>query len=326
MQKEDVVQIIVVSNRLSTAKTLTLTRRHVLGAGLALAALVVSLSGLFSYLALRHAADLRLPFLQEAIAAVREVETQRTQEFVRDNLKAIATKVGQLQAQMLHMDSLGERLSSVTGIRPIDETKPAAEGKGKGGKGGPLMSSAFYSLNTEEISQEVEQLMKRAEAQTDYLSAVESSLMEQRVVRNRQPTSLPVDALWSASAYGWRADPFTGQRAMHEGVDFSAEVGTPIMAAANGVVVAAEPHPDYGLMVDVDHGNDYLTRYAHASRLNVKIGQYVKRGQKIAEVGNTGRSTGPHLHFEVRYKGASVNPAKFLPRKGDTALANAAKH
>jgi murein DD-endopeptidase MepM/ murein hydrolase activator NlpD len=317
------VQIIVVSNRLSTAKTLTLTGRHVVGAGLALATLVFSLSGLFTYLALRHAADLRLPFLQEAIAAVREVETQRTQEFVRDNLKAIATKVGQLQAQMLHMDSLGERLSSVTGIRPIDESKPVAETKGRGGKGGPLMSSALYTLNTEEIGREVEQLMKRAEAQTDYLSAVESSLMEQRVVRNRQPTVLPVDALWSASAYGWRADPFTGQRAMHEGVDFSAEVGTPIMAAANGVVVAAEPHPDYGLMVDVDHGNDYLTRYAHASKLSVKIGQYVKRGQKIAEVGSTGRSTGPHLHFEVRYKGASVNPAKFLPRKGDTALANA---
>ena len=317
------MQIIVVSNSLSSAKTLTFTRRHLLAAGFAFAALVVALSGLFSYLALRHAADLRLPFLQDAIAAVQAVETQRTQEIVRDNLKAIATKVGQLQAQVLHMDSLGERLSAVTGIRPIEEKPAETKAGGKGGKGGPLMSSGLYHLDAEAIGKEVDQLLKRTEVQTDYLAAVETSLMEQRVARNRQPTVLPVDALWSASAYGWRADPFTGQRAMHEGVDFSAEVGAPIMAAANGVVVAAEPHPDYGLMVDIDHGNDYLTRYAHASKLNVKIGQYVKRGQKIAEVGNTGRSTGPHLHFEVRYKGASVNPAKFLPRKGDTAVASA---
>ena len=314
------MQIIVVSDRLSTAKSLTLTPRRLLGAGVAIALLVIGLSGLISYVMLRHAADIRLPFLQDAIAFVRQAETQRTQDLVRDNLKAVAAKVGQLQAQMLHLDSLGERLSSVTGVKPID-TGPADGKPGKDGRGGPLVSGALVRLSAEEIGKEVDQLIKRAEEQNDYLAVVESSLMEQRIARNRLPTVLPVNATWNASVFGWRSDPFTGQRAMHEGVDFASPVGTPIVAAANGVVVSAEKHPDYGLVVDVDHGNDYMTRYAHASKLEVKIGQFVKRGQKLAEVGSTGRSTGPHLHFEVRYKGAAVNPSKFLPRAGQASFA-----
>ena len=99
---------------------------------------------------------------------------------------------------------------------------------------------------------------------------------------------------------------------MHEGIDFIADSGTPIVAAAAGIVVAAERHPQYGNLVEIDHGNDLVTRYAHASRVLVKEGALVKRGQKIAEVGSTGRSTGPHLHFEVRFKGAAQNPSRFL--------------
>jgi murein DD-endopeptidase MepM/ murein hydrolase activator NlpD len=121
-----------------------------------------------------------------------------------------------------------------------------------------------------------------------------------------------VEASWSDSSFGWRIDPFTGEKAMHEGVDFVADVGAPIFAAASGVVITAEYRPDFGNVVEIDHGNGYVTRYAHASKLFVKPGQVVQRGRKIAEVGSTGRSTGPHLHFEVRYHGVAQNPAKFL--------------
>jgi murein DD-endopeptidase MepM/ murein hydrolase activator NlpD len=126
------------------------------------------------------------------------------------------------------------------------------------------------------------------------------------------PTIPPVEGSWSASSFGWRIDPITGMQAMHEGMDFIADTGTPIVAAAGGLVTVAESHHQYGLMVEIDHGNDFTTRYAHASRVFVKVGDLVQRGRKVAEVGSTGRTTGPHLHFEVRYKGVAQNPARFL--------------
>ncbi|MEO7641878.1 MAG: M23 family metallopeptidase, partial [Ramlibacter sp.] len=107
-------------------------------------------------------------------------------------------------------------------------------------------------------------------------------------------------------------DPFTGRSALHTGLDFQAGTGTPILAAAGGVVVTQEWHPEYGNLVEVDHGNDLITRYAHASKVLVKKGDLIRRGQKIAEVGTTGRSTGPHLHFEVLVQGVPQDPQKFL--------------
>jgi murein DD-endopeptidase MepM/ murein hydrolase activator NlpD len=125
------------------------------------------------------------------------------------------------------------------------------------------------------------------------------------------PSALPVNASMG-SGFGFRADPFTGRPSLHAGLDFPADPGTPILAAAGGVVSAVETHPQYGLMVEIDHGRNLITRYAHASRFHVKLGDLVKRGDKIAEVGSTGRSTGPHLHFEVLVDGVPQDPARFL--------------
>lgn len=325
------MQIIVVSSRFPKAISVNVSAAQLLAAVGAVVVLVLFLSGSLSYVALRHAADLNISFLKDVVAGAQEEESRKTQDMVRDNIKAIASKVGQLQAQLLHLDTMGERLSSVVGIKPSELKQSEAEAlrmrqkatdasSGPGGRGGPMIGVSQYRMSAEELGYEVDRLMKRAEFQADYMTVLESSLMDARVARNRLPTVLPVNALWNASAYGWRTDPFTHQRAMHEGVDFSAAVGTPIMAAANGVVITAERHPEYGNLLEIDHGNDYTTRYAHASVLVAKVGQLVKRGQHIADVGSTGRSTGPHLHFEVRYKGASVNPARFLPRLGDASL------
>ena len=127
-----------------------------------------------------------------------------------------------------------------------------------------------------------------------------------------QPTEPPVANAHKGSAFGWRIDPFTGHSALHTGLDFQAEPGTPIVAAAGGVVVTQEMHPAYGNMIEIDHGNNLVTRYAHTSRVFVKQGDVVKRGQKIAAVGTTGRSTGPHLHFEVLVQGMPQDPSKVL--------------
>jgi murein DD-endopeptidase MepM/ murein hydrolase activator NlpD len=178
----------------------------------------------------------------------------------------------------------------------------------------------MHDLSLGDFSRQLDFLARQTETHSDYYGVLESQLLNARVKQNLTPAALPVNlGTWNASGFGWRIDPITGQMALHEGIDFIAEHGTPIKAAAAGVVVTAELHSAYGNMVEIDHGGDMLTRYAHASKILVKSGQLVKSGEKIAEVGNTGRSTGPHLHFEVRHNGVAQNPARFL--LGGTSLA-----
>ena len=137
-------------------------------------------------------------------------------------------------------------------------------------------------------------------------------MFDQKIRKLMVPTAQPVPGSVLGSSFGFRIDPINGGSALHTGLDFQAESGTPILAAAGGVVVTQESHAGYGNMVEVDHGNDLITRYAHASATFVKKGDLVKRGQKIAAVGSTGRSTGPHLHFEVLVQGVPQDPQKFL--------------
>ncbi|MDP2811073.1 MAG: M23 family metallopeptidase [Rhodocyclaceae bacterium] len=305
------MHIILVSDRLTTAKTITVTGRHVLMAIVALSALIIGLSSLFSYVTVRHAAEIRLPFLQDLLRAVSAEETQKSREFVRENLNAMAVKLGQMQAQVMRLDSMGERLAALAGVKPqeLKNQEPVLAAQ-KDGRGGPLVSP--IPLSAEELQQALESLSRQVDVRSDTLSLLESRMLDERIRKSLLPSTLPVDAMWNASGFGWRVDPFTGEAAVHEGIDFVAEAGTPIKAAAAGVVVATEVHPQYGNMIEIDHGNDLTTRYAHTSRIHVKAGALVKRGQMIAEVGTTGRSTGPHLHFEVRIKGVAQNPNRFL--------------
>jgi murein DD-endopeptidase MepM/ murein hydrolase activator NlpD len=301
------VHIILVSDRLATARSITLTWRHVLMFMGAMFASVLVLSSLFSYVTVRHAAEIRLPFLQDLLRSVNAEESQRSKDFVRENLNAMAVKLGEMQAQLLRLDTIGERLAGIAGVRP-QELK-AFETKADG-RGGPLVQPT--AMTSTDLQRAVDALATQLEAKSDAISMIESQMLEDRIRKSLLPTSLPVDAQWNASTYGWRVDPFTGERAMHEGADFVALPGTSINAAAAGVVIGAERHPQYGNLVEIDHGKDLTTRYAHASKILVKPGQLVKRGQKIAEVGSTGRSTGPHLHFEVRIRGLAQNPDRFL--------------
>ena len=304
------MHIILVSNRLATARTITLTGRHLVLATTALFVVVLGLSSLVSYLTVRHAAEVKLPFLENLLRSISAEETQRSKEFVHENLNAMAIKLGQMQAQLMRLDSMGERLAGLAGVKFSDVRAETPAPVAKDGRGGPLIPSS--SLSAEELGRALDELSPRVEAKGDALAALESELLGERIRKNLLPTSLPVDAQWNVSGFGWRMDPFTGEVAMHEGVDFTAEAGTPIKAAASGVVISVERHPQYGNLIEIDHGKDLTTRYAHASKVLTQVGAFVKRGQKIAEVGTTGRSTGPHLHFEVRVKGTAHNPNEFL--------------
>ena len=128
------------------------------------------------------------------------------------------------------------------------------------------------------------------------------------------PNSSPIEAAFNSSSYGWRTDPFNGNKAFHEGLDFTADTGTPIRAAADGIVTTAEQTPDYGKIIKIQHGSGLETRYAHASKLLVNPGERVVKGQIVAQVGSTGRSTGPHLHYEIRLNGNSLDPRRYLQK------------
>jgi murein DD-endopeptidase MepM/ murein hydrolase activator NlpD len=302
------VHIILVSNRLTKARSVTLSTTHMVAGAVAIAAMVIVLAGALFYVSLRHAAQLRLPVVESLVLSAQQEQARKADDFLRENLNAMAVKVGQMQAQLMRLDALGERLSGLAGLKPQEFRFGEVPGRG----GAVSTSSPSHDLSLEEFSQQLDILSKQMENRTDYLGIMESTLFDARVKKKLMPTITPIEATWNASSFGWRIDPITGQHALHEGIDFIADVGTPIFAAAGGVVIFAEYHHQYGNMVEIDNGNDFITRYAHASKLFVKVGEVVRRGRKVAEVGSTGRSTGPHLHFEVRYKGVAQNPARFL--------------
>lgn len=302
------MHIILVSDRLATAKTIVLTSRHLVAGAISVLVLIVALASLISYLTVRHAAEIQMPFLQQMVEATTAENSRASRENVRENLNAMAVRLGEMQAQLMRLDSMGERLAGLAGIKRQDIGPTATNTKD--GRGGPANQPT--PLSAEELRQAVEALSNQLEAKTDTMSLMESQLLDQRIRKNKLPTSLPLASSWNASSFGWRVDPFTGEADQHTGVDFPAEMGVPIRSAAAGVVVNVERHSAYGNFVDIDHGDDLVTRYAHCSKILVQPGALVKRGQTVAEVGSTGRSTGPHLHFEVRIRNVAQNPNRFL--------------
>jgi len=282
--------------------------RHLVGTAFAALLLLFAATATLYWLTLRYAAEVRLPALQQLVAAAQEAETERERLFVQQNLNSMAMKLGEMQAQLTRMDALGERLSALAGIKPQEFR--VSEAPGLGGAAPTQLPPQNLSLG--EFNEKLLVLARQVESRNDMLGVLEAQLFEQAVKKKMIPTMMPVKASYNPSGFGRRIDPFNGQWAMHEGIDFIADYGAPIVAAAGGVVIFAGFHPQYGYVVDIDHGNDLVTRYAHTSKIMVREGDLVQRGRKIGEVGSTGRSTGPHLHFEVRFRGASQNPAKFL--------------
>ncbi len=304
------MQIIILHSRFH-ARSLTLSGWRLMFGAMMFLATTVCIGFLLYYLTLRIATEVNLPFLDKLTSVAASKERAERDKYVRENLEAMAIRVGEMQAQLMRLDALGERVQGLAGIKPEEFDFKTAPGIGGAEpslpplrQGEPLTLDAFQRM--------LDTLTRDVEHRADYLNVVESALMADKVKSRLLPTTQPVNIGYQASSFGWRLDPFSGRSGFHEGLDFAAPPGTPIMAAAGGVIVASEYHFQYGNMVEIDHGNDIITRYAHASRLLVKVGDIVRRGQKIARVGSTGKSTGPHLHFEVLVKGIPQNPRKFL--------------
>lgn len=310
------MHIILVPSRLATARTLHISSRLLLAAAVGFICLCFLTPFLFAWIGIHFS----LPFSQELVAPMpqsQQVQNLKTEEYVRDNISSMAVKLGEMQAQVMRLDSLGERISKLVGV-----SAPKNEGNSKDGKGGPLVHLS-RPLSPSELQSEIDRLAEIVEQRSDALTALESQLMERRIKTVLLPTITPISANHIGSTFGRRVDPIAGVGAMHEGIDFVADQGTPVVASAGGVVLTAEYHPQYGKMIEVDHGNDFSSVYAHLSKISIKAGQLIKRGQLIGASGNTGRSTGPHLHFEVRFRGIAQNPNRFLQMGSQVALNSA---
>jgi len=303
------MNIILVSNRLAKTRSITLGGWQLLFMLLLLSGLVWTAAFTLQYTLVRFAPEGLSDGVRTLLSRIQSDERQKQQSYVHNSLDAMAARVGQMQAQMQRLDALGARLAKLTGMKPEEfkfDQMPA--------QGGPLVTLSAQEMSVNSLEQQLNRLTLAVNDRSDKLQALETMLLQNQLSRKLLPSISPVTEGFSSSNFGWRTDPFTGTSAMHEGVDFMVQAGTAIRASAGGVVAYSDLHPQYGNMVEIDHGNDVVTRYAHASRLLVKIGQVVRRGEKIAEVGSTGRSTGNHLHFEVRYKGIAQNPVRFLQK------------
>jgi murein DD-endopeptidase MepM/ murein hydrolase activator NlpD len=291
------LQIILISNRLSPARTLHLKPRHIV-AGFGLLALLALLLALaISWVSLRWQWSVVEWLGVSSVAPVTE------DSGLDRNLKALAARIGELQARMTRLDSQSQRLVAKTGARMEVETMP---------QGGPFVPAAVDEAS---LAREIERLANQLEEKSLLQDTLEREVHTRQISSAFLPTTLPVrGGARLGSPFGVRLDPFGRGRAMHEGLDFVAPFATPILAAADGVVVFAAFHPEFGNLVEINHGGERITRYAHMSALSVAAGEAVRRGQEVGKLGSSGRSTGAHMHFEVRQNGVAVDPAVFLAR------------
>jgi murein DD-endopeptidase MepM/ murein hydrolase activator NlpD len=300
------MNIILVSDSLAKSRSMTLSQGQVLAV-----AFGILLAGFFLAMAtymvtMRFAVDLRNPYLRTLLSALHQDDLKRSEAEMKDNLSSLAVKVGELQARILRLDAFGERLAKALNIKReefrFDEKPP---------QGGPAVMPG-RELTVSEFEKMLDDLGRTLDDRSDKLGVLDSYLMDDRLARKAIPTTMPVPMSYYSSNYGYRLDPITGRNSFHTGVDLIAPHGTPVVAAAGGVVSIVGFIPEYGNIVDVDHDNGLTSRYAHLSKSLVKVGDVVLKGQNIAHVGATGRTTGAHLHFEVREKGIPLNPNKFL--------------
>ena len=231
------------------------------------------------------------------------------------NLQMYIQQMGEINARVEELDNQTERLQEILKKQIVGKQKlPSLPKKEKEfeNQGGPFVNN---KLRDQDVQIALQALMKKVQIREDIYNETESILLKQSVLKDTLPDLYPVNVGYNSSSYGWRVDPFLGIRSFHEGLDFSAAEGDQIKATAAGMVIATGKTSDYGNYVKIKHGGGIETRYAHASKILVKKGDLVRKDEVIALVGNTGRSTGPHLHYEIRFNGRSLDPRKYLKKK-----------
>ena len=251
-------------------------------------------------------------FLREVAALNLEIQHQqrevdRLRSSNEHNVNALSVRLAELQAASTRLDALGERLAQMgqLSLDEFDFSEPAP-------MGGSSDIDSLGPYSEADLRVAILGLSDRLRRQSTQLDALQSLMVNRQLESDLTPAGWPVAKGWISSRFGERSDPLTGERTMHWGYDFSGTPGTDVLSVAAGVVTWAAPRATYGNTVEIDHGNGYVTRYAHNRDLTVEAGDQVTAGQLIAHLGSTGRVSGPHVHFEVLKNGARINPSKFV--------------
>ena len=305
------MDIILVSNKRGRTWRITLTTRYVMGwlpsAALGLAAVAATL-GLGYWV---KSLDSRLPVDLVGMWA-GELQQQRqqlvsTRELVENNTSALARRLAQLHAHMIRLDAAGSRLTEIAGLNKgeFDFNQPPPVG-------GPESEIEGQPVAVDPMLASLDNFEQQLAARERQMRVLEDLLLASRLQKEVQPSGWPVENGWISSMFGMRMDPFTGLRSFHSGVDFAARLGANVQSVAAGIVSDVGDRFGYGLLVEINHGNGYVTRYGHNDTVLVRVGDRVRKGQSVALIGNSGRSTGPHVHFEVLLNGRSVNPYEYI--------------
>ncbi len=258
-------------------------------------------------------------YTPSALISVWQKELQKQREEIdsarqatKDNMDALAIRLGRLQAHVMRLDALGDRLTKKANLDKgeFDFSEEPAQG-------GPaeLELTKAASMDVHDFVASIDILSKQLENRTQQLGLLETMMMNRDLQDEVVPAGRPINSGWLSSYFGIRTDPFTGHKAHHGGVDFAGKLGSDIVSVASGVVTWANRRYGYGNLVEINHGNGYVTRYGHCEEILVSEGDTVKKGDVLALMGSTGRSTGPHVHFEVRLNGKTVDPIKFIRKK-----------
>ncbi|SFD24782.1 Peptidase family M23 [Thiohalospira halophila DSM 15071] len=245
---------------------------------------------------------------QERLAE-QEARVEEARQEARNNLDALAMKLGEMQAQMIRLNALGERLTQMADL----DGGEFQFGKVPG-QGGPESSEEARPVAKPDFMKALGDLSQQLDSRSRQLSVLEGMMMNRNLQDEVLPAGRPIRKGWRSSHYGMRTDPFNGNREFHKGMDFAGREGSDVIATASGVVTWAGSRWGYGNLVEINHGNGVITRYGHNAEILVEVGDTVEQGEAIALMGSTGRSTGPHVHFEVWEDGDTVDPASYIRR------------
>lgn len=305
------MNIIIVGKRHGQSKTYSLgpVARFLLLTSICVLPFAMGATG---YLLAAHLADKGLLDPVAAKAWEKDLDDQRQElqqirQHADQELDGLTLRLAELQAKLLRIDALGERLIDITKINGEEfdfSAVPAVGGPGKLGE----------TYQAPEIQSVLDKLASRIDRREQQLEVLDDLLLANKIKTDTFVAGRPIKRGWMSSRYGKRTDPFNGRLAWHAGVDFAGKEGSDVIAVASGVVTWASDRYGYGKLVEINHGNGYKTRYAHGAEIKVKVGDIVRKGDVVAAMGSSGRSTGPHVHFEVYKNGRTVDPAAYLHR------------